>query len=94
MSKLAKFFVGQEVMVESKRCPQYNTKRTEVVYSHYISAGLTTDHSYRGWVYKTAHQPEMDKVWVEESLKPIPPDSRTSWEDCIWQPNKIEEYDI
>ena len=90
METPAKFIVGEEVMVVSKTMPQHNTGKTEVVHSQYICSGLKTNHSYRGWVYKTAHQPDMSKIWMEDSLKKIPPNTLTSWENCVWQPSDIK----
>ena len=92
MIEAAKFIVGEKVKVHSALAPQYDIEETEVVFSDYIERGrLSTDTLYNGWVYKTAHQPDMEMVWREESLKKIPPNTISKWEDCVWQPNDLTE---
>ena len=85
---LPKFCVGEEVMIRSQYAPEYNTDRTEVVSAIYREApGINTGHI--GWWYKTAHQPDKRKSWVESSLRKLPPDEIKGWESCAWQPEDV-----
>lgn len=82
--KRPKFCVGEEVRVRSIYAPEHNTDRTEVIAAKW-AAGVVT--GFYGWFYKTAHQPDMNKWWIEPSLEKIPPEERLDWAECEWQPS-------
>lgn len=44
---------------------------------------------YTGWGYRTAHvDPAISGFYKEQSLRKLPPEEGSSWEDCVWSPIK------
>jgi len=93
MKPTPKFAVGEEVGVHCHSIP--DIPRTEVTsVKWYNKFGLRfatySEPEYvKGWVYQVTAEP--GRFAKEEQLFKLPPEDRTSWEDCEWQPNKIEE---
>jgi len=83
-----KFCVGEEVMVRGETTSEYDIDRTEVIYSRYTAAHQSS-LGVEGYKYKTAHQPDMNRTWLEGSLRKLPPEDRVGFEDCEWQPTGL-----
>ena len=82
-----KFCVGEEVMIRGQYSSDHDIDKTEVICLNFHNKGDGIRHpEYCGWTYQTRHQPDMTLWWHEGSLKKLPPEQRTSWEDCAWQP--------
>ena len=79
---LPKFCVGEEVAIDSKIAPEYNTDRTEVIYAEYREAHQGS-LGIAGWKYKTAHQPDKTKEFLESSLRKIKPDESVSFKELL-----------
>lgn len=86
-----KFCVGEQVLAES-----ISTKNLFGPYE--ITAVRWTDNEdfmvkgvlsaisdYKGWVYSLSEQ-----TAIESQLRKLPPEERTQWGDCAWQPNNNE----
>lgn len=43
--------------------------------------------SYTGWAYFCSHQGKCG-WYLEPNLRKLPPQQRTQWKDCAWQPKK------
>jgi hypothetical protein len=86
-----KFCVGEEVMVRSTTWPELNTDSVEVVFAEYqISRSLRTGIIRMTWCYKTANGPNYDTEYFSDAaLRKLPPEQRTQWSDCAWQPKKV-----
>ena len=84
-----KFCVDEEVQLRSKNCPDENSDRTVVARAEF---GAFTDNisgeERVNWVYQLVHAGS--KWWDESALRKIPPEDRTSWEDCVWQPDDMK----
>lgn len=83
-----KFCVGEEVRITGCRDPSYNTEHDEILKVEWV------DEWKNGmlppcWAYVTtniAHKGNLSHP--EHRLRKIPPEERTGWEECVWQPNK------
>lgn len=84
MKSKPKFCVSEEVAVRGTYASDYDIDRTEVIAVKYVEEGEST-LGFPGWRYKTAHQPDMSRSWVEESLRKIPPKDRTNLLKGIWE---------
>ena len=85
-----KFVVGENVMVRSIIVSDYDIDKTEVIAAEYFD-GLIVINDYRrrytGWRYKTEHQPDKSKWWLEESLVKIS-DQGKSFDQLMIELNK------
>lgn len=81
-----KFIIGEEVMIRSIYDPASDIDKTEVIEMVYMQGD--NSRSYVGWAYRTLHIQAENGWYAEASLKKIPPDDRSSWESCVWQPSK------
>ena len=68
-----KFMVGEAVAVYGVVSSEFDTERTEVIDAIYAHGNEMINCGYGpastdGWRYKTAHQPDKSKWWVEDSL--------------------------
>jgi len=84
-----KFCVGEEVMVRSLYFPEKNTDRIEIVgvkkSSECNFAAGTKEVGV--WSYRLAGQ-DSHTYSRESSLRKIPPEDRTQFDDEIWNPLK------
>ena len=79
-----KFCVGEEVMVRGVNTSDYDTDRTEITRSiRCIGYRDGPMNGHIGWYYQTAHQPNSQLWWLEDSLRKIPPSERISIEDVM-----------
>lgn len=87
-----KFCVGEEVI---DTIAEGGPKRTEIVEAKYRDGkSEVIDRSVipgrrvvakEGWTYRLAH----DGLFTyEKFLKKLPPQRRTQWSDCEWQPTR------
>ena len=83
---LPKFCVGEEVAVVGITNSMYDIERTEVTYSRYVDSQFETPEgarvSYKGWIYRTAHQ-RTDGCWFEQSLRKLPPEDENHFETMM-----------
>lgn len=89
-----KFVEGEIVNVRSATDPEFNNDR-EVV-EKTINGSTILDIVYltpdgKEWFYTLYGQPNCVRVYKEESLRKIPPNEKTEWEDCVWSPEMIEQ---
>ena len=85
-----KFCVGEEVALVSKNNPQKNSERTEIT-NRIFGNGVvraTGERIENGHFYQLSHT--ADSYWGEQSLRKLPPEDRTSWEDCAFNPLKVK----
>jgi hypothetical protein len=82
-----KFCVGEEVAVACLNQP--DMARTEIVEMQWFekepwrAVGI-----YTGWAYKFTDQWD-PATWSRECLvHKLPPEERTQWSDCEWQPDR------
>ena len=98
-----KFVVGEEVFAEYETIAHTNT---EILGAKFYKTFTISDPGAlpwevfeNVWVYQTTESVLLnaDRLdgfahWVrEEILHKLPPEERISWEDCVFNPNKIEE---
>ena len=99
-----KFAVGEEVFAEYETIAHTNTEIVGATFYktftiHDPDTGATDEVFKNVWVYQTTESVLLntDRLdgfthWVrEEILHKLPPEERISWEDCVFNPNKIEE---
>lgn len=83
------FIVGEEVALVCKSTTKFNTDRIEILgvkYAKYIHK-YTREELPEAWLYDVGYEVN----FVESALRKLPPNKKTSWEDCVWSPNKIKE---
>jgi hypothetical protein len=91
-----KFVVGEEVFAAYESIAPTNTEITNRrFYKTFTWSDRETVNNV--WVYKTIETDLLNESsvynhWVsEERLHKLPPEDRISWEDCAFNPTKIEE---
>lgn len=75
----------------SKSNPEFNSERTEIVKSRYGRPRCINTHarSPAAWFYQCSHI--AGDIWAgEEDLRKLPPEDRTSREDCVFNPMKVK----
>lgn len=83
-----KFVVGEQVFAKYDTIP---STKTEITNRKFYKSFTWTDGDVftNVWIYQTL---ECKSPRVrEEQLQKLPPEDRISWEDCEFNPNKIEE---
>lgn len=89
-----KFVEGEEVFADYMTMPGCRTEITRRQFRKKFIYNIDTPEEeilHNVWLYKTLECTRV-KQWLRESqLRKLPPEERMSWEDCLFQPNKIEE---
>ena len=84
-----KFCVGEEVMIRCNDFPERNVDKTEVVRAEYDNyRDVITGKEAVEWCYKTESDIDERDWWDETALRKLPPEDRTSWDNCIFNPLK------
>jgi len=83
----SKFIVGEEVAVFGLTTPGCNTDRATVTECKWVKGlGNLKGEPYVGYGYKASHRTHSSAWFREDSLKKLPPNELTSWEDCVFTP--------
>ena len=91
MKPRPKFCIGEEVSVTALSQP--DIEKTEVVDIFWCNmplGAIRDNNPYLGWGYRVAGQANPRAFSREHRVRKLPPEERTQWSDCEWQPNNNE----
>lgn len=82
-----KFCVGEEAIFKEQGCANLRVEIDGRIYLENSRARNDFGRLYTGWAYHCSGDEE--GTYAEEyALRKLPPEERTQWEDCAWQPTK------
>lgn len=82
-----KFCVGEEVFIVSYCESVAPSIRTEIIDIEWVDKARGPYGRYTGWVYDFEGRGKYGRA-DEPQVRKLPPEERTQWENCAWQPTK------